>query len=83
MQKNNYWSYIGFGILLGIWLSTFISYYTNFENLVVLSIFGGGICFLGFIHYWGKSNGLKKQVEDKSEPGDNSLVKKSRFWKKN
>jgi len=84
MKNNIHIAYIGFGFLLGIWFSTLLLFYTTMDILVGISIFGGAICFLGFIHYWSKTNHLKTQIEDKTtDAEDKTLLKKKkpRTWK--
>ena len=71
-------------MLLGVWLSTFVLLFIGRDFLIFMSIIGGGVCFLGFMHYYGKANSFfekqKKQERD-TELVDKGLVKSnSRFW---
>lgn len=78
-KNNNNIGFLGFGILLGVWLSTFVGYYTNLGNLIVLSIFCGAVSFLGFIHYYTKDNG-KPKVSKEQDKENKSLLEKAKIW---
>lgn len=81
MKKNNdKFGFLGFGMLIGVWISTFISYYTTSSNLIVLSIFCGGVSFLGFIHYYTKDNNKPKSSSDKKDKENKSLLEKAKVW---